>query len=100
MRLATFLMRSVLPTEVPPYFWTISATSDLAKRDRRVGAAEAKGIGQRRADLHLARLDGHEVEVAQRILLEEVRGRRRDLIADREHREHSFDRRRRAQQMS
>jgi hypothetical protein len=24
-RAATFLMRSGLPTEVPPYFWTINA---------------------------------------------------------------------------
>jgi hypothetical protein len=28
-RRATFLMRSGLPTEVPPYFWTINATMFL-----------------------------------------------------------------------
>src|SRR5215212_7141229 len=27
-RAATFLMRSVLPTEVPPYFWTMSAMGE------------------------------------------------------------------------
>src|SRR5438876_8890548 len=29
-RAATFLIRSVLPTEVPPYFWTISAMGQLS----------------------------------------------------------------------
>src|SRR6516225_7888799 len=100
MRLATFFMRSMLPTEVPPYFWTMSATSDLAKSDRRVGAAEAEGVGQRRADLHLARRVGHKVEIALRVLLEEIRGRRCDLIADGEHREYRLDRCRRAKEMA
>src|SRR5262249_49357920 len=105
IRRATFLIRSTLPTEVPPYFWTISAMlripaavgdepqprSELPERDRRVGAAEAEGIRQRRANGHLARRVGNEIQVAARILPEQVRGGRRDLVADRQHREHRFD---------
>src|SRR5579859_7215453 len=32
-RLATFLMRSGLPTEVPPYFWTINAMLNQSEAD-------------------------------------------------------------------
>src|SRR5207237_5432180 len=94
---ATLLIRSTLPTEVPPYFWTISAIrsrgrdSQRAERECRVGAAEAEGVGQRGTDRHPARRIGHEVEIAARILLEQVRRRWRDLIAQRKHREHGFD---------
>src|SRR5215470_2567314 len=101
-RFATFRIRSVLPTEVPPYFWTISATvaSELAERDGRVGPAEAEGIGQCSANLHPTRRVRHEVEIAARILLEQVRCRQCDLIADREHGEDPFNRRRGTQQMT
>jgi hypothetical protein len=44
MRRATFLMRSVLPTDVPPYFWTISVTmtdASIILRTITLPAAEA-----------------------------------------------------------
>src|SRR6056297_934179 len=33
MRLATFKIRSVVPTEVPPYFWTMRLTVDFRKNE-------------------------------------------------------------------
>ena len=36
---ATFLMRSTLPTDVPPYFWTIRAIGQGAKMRSRVGGS-------------------------------------------------------------
>src|SRR5437899_4260557 len=102
-------MRSMLPTDVPPYFWTIRAmalaalralASQRAEHDGRVGAAEAERVGHRGGDPHLPRLARHEIEVALRILLKQVRRRRRNLVADREHREHRFDARRGAQEVT
>src|SRR5690348_1282258 len=100
-------MRSVLPTEVPPYFWTISAMrsrfpacSHRAERDGRVGAAEAEGVGKRRADRHAARSIGYEVEIALRVLPKQVRRRRRDLIAQGQHREDRLDGGSRAEQVA
>src|SRR5512146_1643367 len=86
-------MRSIDPTDVPPYFWTISTTSTLegGERDRRVGAAEAERIRDRRADLHRPRNERDEIQVALRIDVDQVRGRRRDLVADREHGEDRLD---------
>src|SRR5512138_1067336 len=62
-RRATFLMRSVEPTEVPPYFWTINMGSHGAEREGRVGAAESERVGERAGDFHPARGVGHEIEV-------------------------------------
>ena len=41
-RRATFLMRSTSPTEVPPYFWTISATVAASSCERRGTRSEAR----------------------------------------------------------
>ena len=102
-RRATFLMRSVEPTEVPPYFWTISAiagreaaatrrASQRAERERGVGAAEAEGVGQRAADRSsCARCSGTKSRSHCGIDVDEVDGRRRDLVAHREHGEHRLD---------
>src|SRR5690349_12346392 len=93
-------MRSTLPTEVPPYLWTISATiSDGAEHQRGVGAAEAERVGQRRADLHVARRIRHEVEIALRILLEQVRRGWCNLVAQRQRGEHRLDAARGAEQV-
>src|SRR6187455_1528050 len=111
-------MRSTLPTDVPPYFCTINAMGDLSgvavarrragattagseatERKRRVRAAEAEGIGQRRADRHVARDAWHEVQVAARILLEEIRRRRRNLVFERQDGEDGLDPARGAQQV-
>jgi hypothetical protein len=44
-------MRSALPTEVPPYFWTISAIKDLyvplAEPRRGVRNAKVRGLNYR-----------------------------------------------------
>src|SRR5205085_5970569 len=99
-RFATLRMRSMLPTDVPPYFWTIRAMrgwlagavrgSHRAERECRVGAAEAERVGKRAADPHAPRGIGDEVEIALRVLLEQVRGGRRDLVAQRERGEHGL----------
>src|SRR5215467_9914799 len=104
MRRATLRMRSELPTEVPPYFWTINAmviggtrcsssrcSSDRAKGERCVGPAEAEGVGKRGADSHLARRVGNKIKVAFWVAMEKVRRRRRDLVAQRQRGEHRFD---------
>src|SRR5260221_10470341 len=95
-------MRSVEPTDVPPYFWTISAiaAAERAEHERGVGAAKAERIGHRTSDLHLARDKRHEVEIAVWIDVDEVGRRRRDLVAQREHGEHGLDAAGGAQQMS
>src|SRR5947207_3339865 len=54
--------------------------SQRAERDGRVGPAEAEGVGQRGADRHAACRVGNEIEVAARILMEQVCGGRRDLV--------------------
>src|SRR5258708_3831932 len=86
-RRATLRMRSLPPIDVPPYFWTISAIGSLeqSKSQRRVGAAEAEGVGQRRADLHRPCAVRHEVEIAFGVLVEQVCRRRRHLVAHGEH---------------
>src|SRR5512143_4120747 len=98
-------MRSTLPTDVPPYFWTIRAivyaagvegslapgSRDAAEGERRVGAAEAERVGERAADRHRTGGQRHEIEVALRILVEQVRRGRRDLVAQRKRGEHGLD---------
>src|SRR2546423_1432685 len=94
-------MRSMLPTDVPPYFWTIRGMrrwlagavrgSDRAERERRVGAAEAERVRQCGADAHAPRGIRDEVEIALRVLLEQVRRGRRGLVAQRERGEHGLD---------
>src|SRR5690242_14168731 len=49
-----------------------------AKDERRVRAAEAERIRHCGADFHLPRFERHEVEMTMRILLEQIRRRRRD----------------------
>src|SRR5260221_4712063 len=95
-------MRSVEPTDVPPYFWTISAiaSAQRTKYERRIGAAEAERIGHCTRDLQLARSERHEVEIALRIDVDEVGRGGRDLVAQREHGEHRLDAAGSAQQMS
>src|SRR6476469_6717257 len=102
MRFATLRMRSIEPTDVPPYFWTISATlsRQRAKRDRGVGAAEAERIRNGDADAHRTRDAWHEIEIAGWIDIDEVRGRRRNLVAHRQDGEHRLDPGRSAQQVS
>src|SRR6476661_7644507 len=87
-------MRSVEPTDVPPYFWTMSDTAlrvERAECDRRVRAAESERVRQRGADLHRTRDARHEVEVAFRIDVDEIRRRRCDLVAKGQRREHGLD---------
>src|SRR5512142_3462548 len=95
-------MRSIDPTDVPPYFWTISTESTLegGERDRRVGAAEAERIRDRGADWHRSRNERHEIQVALGIYVDQVRGGRRNLVADREHGEDRLDTAGRTEQMS
>src|SRR4029079_503510 len=104
----------MLPTEVPPYFWTISAMTAFGPRrhdagagagrsqppegERRVGAAETEYVRQRGADSHPAGLVRHEVEVAARIAVEKICRRRRDLVAQGEHGGHRLEPPRVAQQ--
>src|SRR3954447_12977483 len=84
-RRATLRMRSVVPTDVPPYFWTMSAIAlHRAERERGVRPAEAERVRQCRADAHRPRGVRHEVEVALRVLPEQVRGGRCDLLLKRE----------------
>src|SRR5690606_23873549 len=52
-----------------------------------VRAAEAEGIGDRDLDLRFARFVRRVVEVALRILIVDIDGRRNDLLAERENRE-------------
>src|SRR6185437_4125004 len=94
-------MRSIVPTDVPPYFWTISATSarDGAKDDRRVRSTEAERVRKRDANRHRPRDARHEIEIALRIGIDEIRGGRRDLIANRQRREDRLDAGRGTQQM-
>src|ERR1700692_3015007 len=97
-------MRSTLPTDVPPYFWTIRAIettrSDQTESERSVGAAESERVRQCRADLHVTRDQRDEIEIALRVLFEEIRGRRCDLMVQRQHGEHRFDAARGTEQMT
>src|SRR5487761_2679060 len=112
-------MRSGEPTDVPPYFWTIRAilgwasglsqapgddrTPSCAERtehERRVGPAEAERIRKRRADRHRSSGMRNEIEVAPGIGIDEIRGRRRDLVSQRQHGEHGLDPRRGAEQVT
>ena len=70
------------------------AAQGRAENQRAVGAAEAEGVRQRDPDRHLARRVRHVVEVALRVGVAQVDGRRRDLVAQRERGEHRLDRRR------
>src|SRR6266545_5439954 len=95
----------MLPTDVPPYFWTIRAIRSCsrlwtwcqqalqrAEDQRRVRSTEAERIGHRSADRHFLGDERGEIEVgALRIDVDEVRRRRRDLVANGEHGEHSLD---------
>src|SRR6185437_8852590 len=94
-------MRSIVPTDVPPYFWTISATSarDGAKDDRRVRSTEAERVRQRGAYRHRPRDARHEIEIALRIDIDEIRRWRRNLVANRQCREDRLDARRGTQQV-
>src|ERR1700687_2486082 len=74
--------------------------SERTKRQGGIGAAEAEGIGQRGADLHVARDVWNKIEIAFGIAMEKVRRRRRDLIAYRKHGEDRLDTPRGAKQMS
>src|SRR5690606_11052837 len=75
------------------------ARSEAPHQHRAVGAAETEGIGQRHVDLQVARLVGAVVQVAFGILVEEIDGRRRNLVVYRQGREDRLDTARRAQQM-
>jgi len=74
--------------------------SELAERERRVGAAETERVRQRRANLHLARDERNEVEIALRVLLEQIRSGWGQLMMEREHGEHRFDAASGAQQVA
>src|SRR5208283_1940224 len=98
MRRATLRIRSMPPTDVPPYFCTIRAmnlcsdpASQPAEGEGRVGPAEAERIGQRGANRHGPRRVGNEIEIAARILEEQVRGGRCHLIAQGEYRKDGLD---------
>src|SRR5579862_3400392 len=99
-------MRSIEPTDVPPYFWTISATPGVrpsahrAKRDRCVRTAEAERVRDRGANRHRSRDPRYEIEITLGIDVDEVRGRWRHLIADRQHGEHRLDAGRGAKQVA
>src|SRR6476619_3227649 len=95
-------MRSAVPTDVPPYFWTISDTRSgrRAKGDRRVRAAEPERVRQRGPDRHRPREARHAVEVALRVDVDQVRSRRRDLMAYCERGEDRLDAGRGAKQMA
>src|SRR5690606_22279642 len=65
--------------------------SDPANGHGAVGAAETEGIGNRHVDLHVPRLVGAVIQVAFRILVEDVDGGRRLLVVDRQGGEHGLD---------
>ena len=103
-------IRSMLPTEVPPYFWTISAMAVPSRSGMRAHAGADDSLQPLARNTSVAfvppkpnefdiaasifmcaRHARDVVEIALRILVEQIRGRRRDLIADREHREDRLD---------
>jgi hypothetical protein len=73
---------------------------DAAENQRSVGAAEAEVVLQRDVDLHRPRRVGAVVQVALRILVEDVDGRRRDLVMHGEHGEYRFQAAGAAQQVT
>src|SRR5438874_11293642 len=64
---------------------------ESAERECRVGAAEAERVRQRATDFHFPCDERHEIAVALRIAVDEIRCRRRHLIAERQRGEHGFD---------
>src|SRR6267143_3452663 len=69
----------------------ISSGPVLAEGQRRVGAAEAEGVRQRRLDVLLARLVRDVVEVAVRVGRLVVDRRRQHAVMQREHRGDRLD---------
>src|SRR6266581_3103307 len=63
------------------------AGSNAFENQRSVGPSEPKGVRQGGAQRHAPRRVGHVIEIASRVLMEQVGGRGRYLIADRQHRE-------------
>ena len=61
------------------------SASDPAKNERAVCAAEAEVILHRDVDLHLPCGVGTVVEITFRILVEDVDGRRADLVMNSQH---------------
>src|SRR6185312_9332622 len=71
-----------------------------AEDQRRVGAAEAEGVGQGVIDFPLLRRMRHQIEVATLGGVVEIEGRRNDAVADRENRENRLDAAGGAEQMA
>src|SRR4051812_48757487 len=97
--------RSVAETRSPamPSTRTAAAPTEsvvAAERGRSVGAAEAERVGERDLDLHVARGVRDVVEVAGRVRGEDVDGRRRDLVVDRERGDDGFNSAGSAQQVA
>src|SRR5713101_6602483 len=66
--------------------FTVSG-SNAFENQGSVGPPEPKRIRQGGAQRHAPGRVGHIIEIASRVLVKQVRGRGRDLIANREHRE-------------
>src|ERR1700681_3994256 len=73
------------------YFLTRARGSRSAENERTVGATETKGIGKGVLDRHFACDIGDVIEVAALPRGMQIDGRRRDLIAQCQHREDRLD---------
>ena len=74
--------------------------SDLGEDDRAVGAAKAKGIGERHIDLGITRNVGDVIQIATFVRLGQIDRRRHRLMRNGQGREDGFDTACRTQQMS
>src|SRR5438874_3629968 len=76
------------------------ASGRACENQRRVGSAEAEGIGEHVPHAALLRLPWHQIDVAGRRGIVEVQGRRHYPVADSEDREDRLDTPRGTEQMS
>src|SRR5450631_3767301 len=67
------------------------SSAESAERDGPVGAAKPERVGQRDIDFYFPSAVGCVIQIARRILVEDVDGRRRNLMMDRKCREYRFD---------
>lgn len=74
--------------------------SDLGEDDCAVGAAKAKGIGERHIDLGIARNVSDVIQIATFIRLDQIDRRRHRLMRNGQGRENGFNTACRTQQMA
>ena len=76
------------------------ATLPALEEQRGIGAAEAEGIRERVFDVGLARVVGHVIEIASRVGMLVVDGRRQNLVAQGQHADAGFEAAGAAEQMA